>query len=73
MPNCRLQTLEQLVCGRVREGDIPGSQIPATYHHFVRSGQTTEMGSVLLHNAIDLVTLLDLALRLACGPARLPA
>ncbi len=70
LPNCRLQTLEQFVCGRVREGDIPGSQIPATYHHYVRSGQTTEMGSVLLHNAIDLVTLLDLALRLAVGPAR---
>ena len=65
LPNCRLQTLERYVCGRRREGDVPGSMIPATYHHYVRSGQTTEMESVLAHNAIDLVTLLDLALRLA--------
>lgn len=63
--DCRLQTLERHICGRSRSGDIPGSQIPAAYQQFVRTGATAEMDSILQHNAIDLVTLLDLAMRLA--------
>jgi uncharacterized protein YprB with RNaseH-like and TPR domain len=65
LPDCRLQTLEQRICGRRRAEDIPGSQIPAAYHEFVRTGFEREMNSILLHNALDLVTLLDLAMRLA--------
>jgi uncharacterized protein YprB with RNaseH-like and TPR domain len=65
LPNCRLQTLERHICGRGRTGDIPGSQIPAAYQQFVRTGKDHEMNAILLHNAIDLVTLLDISLRLA--------
>lgn len=65
LPDCKLQTLERHICGRGRTGDIPGSQIPAAYQQFVRTGQAQEMNSILMHNAIDLVTLLDIGLRLA--------
>jgi uncharacterized protein YprB with RNaseH-like and TPR domain len=65
LPNCRLQTLERHVCGRRREGDIAGRLIPDTYHHFVRSGETSRMRAILHHNALDLVTLLQLSLVLA--------
>ena len=65
VPDCKLQTLEQHICGRGRNGDIPGAQIPAVYQKFVQIGDAREMDAVLLHNAIDLVTLLDLAMRLA--------
>lgn len=65
LPNCKLQTLEQFVCGRRREGDLPGGQIPAAYHHFVRTGKTRDIEAVLHHNAVDLATLWELALRLA--------
>lgn len=41
LPDCRLVTLEQHVCRRRRVGDIPGSEIPAAYHEFVRSGDAT--------------------------------
>ncbi len=44
---------------------MPGSQIPAAYQQFVRTGFEREMDAILLHNAIDLVTMLDLAMRLA--------
>lgn len=67
LPNCRLQTLEWYICGRRRDGDIPGSQIPATYHHYVRTGQTRDMESVLHHNVVDLITLLELSLRISLG------
>jgi uncharacterized protein len=65
LPNCRLQTLERHVCRRTREGDIPGHAIPAAYAQYVRTGFEREMDSVLYHNALDLVTLFDLAHRLA--------
>jgi uncharacterized protein YprB with RNaseH-like and TPR domain len=65
LPDCKLQTLERHICGRGRTGDIPGSQIPAAYQQFVRTGKAHEMNSILMHNAIDLVTLLDISLRLA--------
>ncbi|MCO6458947.1 MAG: ribonuclease H-like domain-containing protein [Pirellulaceae bacterium] len=62
LPNCRLQTLEWHVCGRSRQGDIPGRLIPEAYHHFVRSGDAGQMQSILHHNALDLVTLFQLSL-----------
>ena len=74
VPDCRLTTLERDICHRRRVGDIPGSEIPAAYHDFVRSGDATQMHSVLHHNAMDLVTLLELALKITtphggCEPA----
>lgn len=65
LPDCKLQTLERHICGRGRTGDIAGAQIPAAYQEFVRTGFDRDMDAILLHNAIDLVTLLDLAMRLA--------
>ena len=65
LPDCRLQTLEQQICGRERVGDIAGGQIPRAYQDFVQTGLEREIDSILMHNAIDLVTLLDLAMRLA--------
>jgi len=64
-PDCRLQTLEWHLCGRRRAGDIPGEEIPAVYHHFVRTGATGDILTVFHHNALDLITLADLTLRLA--------
>ena len=65
LPNCKLQTLEWYLCGRRRVGDIPGSEIPDAYHHYVRTGQQSEMNSILHHNALDLITLLQLSLRMS--------
>ena len=65
LPNCRLQTLERHVCRRRREADIPSHAIPGVYANYVRTGFERDMDSVLYHNALDLVTLFDLAHRLA--------
>ncbi|MEQ8788042.1 MAG: ribonuclease H-like domain-containing protein [Pirellulaceae bacterium] len=70
LPNCRLQTLERWICGRRRVGDIPGSEIPAVYHRFARTGDAWELRGVLHHNALDLVTLLQLSMVLATAPNR---
>lgn len=60
LPNCRLQTLEQHLCGRVRTGDIPGHAIPDAYHNYVRTSDASEMVQVLEHNRQDLLTLAEL-------------
>ncbi len=63
-PNHKLQTLEQLVCGRCREDDIPGALIPAAYHEFVRTGNARKIGLILQHNLYDLLTMADLMARM---------
>ncbi len=66
-PNCRLITLEWHLCGRRRFGDIPGSEIPAVYHEFVKRGYSHAMKDVFHHNVLDLVTLAELLSELAWG------
>ena len=66
LPNCKLQTIESHICDRHRAGDIPGRDIPAAYHDYVRTGDAWQMRSVLHHNALDLVTSLEIAMKIAC-------
>ena len=77
LPNCRLQTIEQFICGRRRAGDIPGHEIPAAYHEFVRACRGQDGGrrarslrclqTILHHNALDLLTMADLVTRILAG------
>jgi len=79
LPNCRLQTLEQMICGWHRAGDIPGGDIPAAYHEFVRACRADDparrtrglrcLQTILHHNALDLLTMADLSVRLLSGDA----
>ena len=62
LPNCKLQTLERAICRRGRVGDIPGEAIPDAYHAFVRTGNALEIRDILHHNALDLVTLVEIVL-----------
>ena len=64
LPNCRLQTLEQMVCGRCREDDIPSAEIPEAYHQFVRTGNANKIRLILQHNLYDLLTMADLMSRM---------
>jgi len=67
LPNCRLVTLEETVCGRRRTGDLPSHLIPRAYHDFVESGDARLMADVIRHNAYDLVTMVHLVARIANG------
>jgi len=64
LPNCRLQTLEQMVCGRCRDEDIPSAEIPEAYHEFVRTGDANKIRLILQHNLYDLLTMADLMHRM---------
>ena len=64
-PGCRLTVLEEALCGHVREGDVPGFEIPARYFRFVRSGDARPLAAVLEHNRLDLISLALLTARAA--------
>ncbi len=58
--DCKLQTLEQHICGRRRYGDTPGHLIPQLYHDFVRTGNAAPLEGVFHHNALDIITMAEL-------------
>ena len=60
LPDCKLQTLEQYICKRIRYGDIPGDRIADAYHAYVRTGNARQVATILKHNMLDLITLGDL-------------
>ena len=45
---------KQTLCGHVREGDVPGFEIPSRYFHFVRTGDARGLAAVMEHNRLDL-------------------
>ncbi|MFH1747592.1 MAG: ribonuclease H-like domain-containing protein [Planctomycetota bacterium] len=63
LPNCKLQTLEQHLLGWQRVGDVPGSDIPDLFHHFMRTGNARPVRPVLEHNQLDLISCTELLLR----------
>ena len=54
---CRLATLERVLCGVTRVGDVPGMEIPSRYFRFLRSGDARPLEAVLEHNRLDLISL----------------
>jgi uncharacterized protein YprB with RNaseH-like and TPR domain len=63
LPNCRLQTLEEHVCEREREDDVPGAEIPRVYREYIKTGNAALLQKVIHHNLLDLATTADLLVR----------
>lgn len=55
--SCSLGTLERVLGGVHRVGDVPGFEIPSRYFQFVRDGDARPLEAVLEHNRLDLVSL----------------
>ncbi|HWI62470.1 MAG TPA: ribonuclease H-like domain-containing protein, partial [Symbiobacteriaceae bacterium] len=58
---CNLQNLEAKVLGVERVGDVPGELIPQLYFDYLRSGDIRPLEDVILHNRLDIVSLVSLA------------
>jgi uncharacterized protein YprB with RNaseH-like and TPR domain len=68
LPNCRLVTIEELVCRRRRVGDVPGSEIPGLYHDFVKHGAAHRLIPVFHHNLLDVITMDEILRALVRDP-----
>ncbi|MGH8083448.1 MAG: ribonuclease H-like domain-containing protein, partial [Lysobacter sp.] len=62
--NCKLATMERELLRIVREDDLPGSQAPAAWLHYLRGGSSALLRRVVEHNHQDLATLAQLMLKL---------
>ncbi len=64
VPNCRLQTLETFICGRVREDDVPSSRVPSTYAASLSQenplAKARTLAPVVHHNALDVLSMAEL-------------
>lgn len=63
-PDCRLVTAEQMLLGRNRDGDLPGSEAPMAWVAWLRRGDPGPIAGVVEHNRRDLVSLARLWLAL---------
>jgi tetratricopeptide (TPR) repeat protein len=61
--SCRLVHLEASLLGYVRQGDVPGFEIPSRYFSYVRDGDAAPLEPVLQHNRLDLLALAAITAR----------
>ena len=65
LPSCALGAIEREVLGVLREqDDVPSGIIPYLYRDYLRTGDARQMQRVLYHNAVDILSLVTLAVRL---------
>jgi uncharacterized protein YprB with RNaseH-like and TPR domain len=55
-PNCKLKTLERMLLGIRRIGDISSAEIPAVFHEFLATGRIERVQDVLHHSRMDLIS-----------------
>ena len=65
LESCQLTNLERHVLGIERKGDVPGSEIPAIYFDYLRTGSARGLQPVFFHNALDVVSMAALAVEMA--------
>lgn len=58
---CNLQNLEAQILGVHRQGDVPGHLIPQLYFDYLRTGNLEPLAGVILHNRLDILSLVSLA------------
>ncbi len=62
--SCRLGNLEAQILGKPREGDLPGSEVPARFFEFLKTGDEGLLDDIVAHNRQDIATLAALLVKL---------
>ena len=65
LPDAKLQTVEKLIFGHAREGDIPSNKIPKAYRDYVYGNDGAEkMAKLIHHNMLDTASLVGVLIYL---------
>ena len=64
--SCRLCNIESEILGMPRADDLPGSEVPARYFEYLRTGDDGLLEDIIEHNRQDIATLAALLVKL-CG------
>jgi uncharacterized protein YprB with RNaseH-like and TPR domain len=64
LENCRLVTLEADILGVVREGDMPGWEIPQRYFDWLRRRDPRLLIDIFEHNRLDVISMATLTAHL---------
>lgn len=62
--SCRLCNIESEILGMPREDDLPGSEVPARFFQFMKTGEEALLDDIVRHNRQDIATLAKLLVRL---------
>ena len=62
--SCRLCNIESEILGMPREDDLPGSEVPARFFQFLKTGEEALLDDIVRHNRQDIATLAKLLVRL---------
>ena len=62
--SCRLCNIEAEILGMPREDDLPGSEVPARFFQFMKTGEDALLDDIVRHNRQDIATLAKLLVRL---------
>ena len=54
---CNLGRLEEVILGKPRQDDLPGSEVPQRYFTYLKTGQMSLLDDILKHNAQDIASL----------------
>lgn len=54
---CNLGRLEEVILGKPRQDDLPGSEVPQRYFTYLKTKQMSLLDDVLKHNAQDIASL----------------
>ena len=64
LKRCNLSRLEEEILGTPRTDDLPGSEVPARFFSFIKTGRPELLEDVLTHNAQDIASLCVLLQRM---------
>ena len=62
--SCRLAMIEDQILGMPRQDDLPGSEVPARFFEFLKTGDEALLEDIVRHNRQDIETLMALLIRL---------
>lgn len=62
--SCKLSRIETEILGMERDGDLPGSEVPARFFQFLKTGEEALLEDIVRHNRQDIATLATLLVRL---------